>query len=410
MSSQKQKGDNEMPNFSNRVTTMTKSANYLRALFNNMTNPDIISFGGGSPAKEALPVDIIEELAQEVLNNGSRGTEALQYSSTMGLKDLRMAVASELLAPKGVNVTPENILIVNGGLETMNLVCQVYINPGDVILVENPTFIHCVEIFDMFQANCVLCECDDIGLVMDDVEEKIKKYHPKMVYTVPTFNNPTGKTLSLDRRQRLAELGSKYDVIILEDDPYRDIRYSGKELAPIKSFDKTGHTIMANSFSKIFAPGTRLGYAVASKEIIEKLMDAKIATNSHTSTIGQVLCAEFFKRGYYPEHHKRICDIYRERRDVMLECIDKYFPQGTKYTKPDGGFFTWVEMPVGLNSTELLPEAEKLNIAYLAGEDWFLEGNGKGNNTIRLGFSSQSPVKIRDGMKRLGKLFCDKLK
>lgn len=398
-----------MTKYANRMTTMTKSATYMRALYNNMTNPDIVSFGGGSPAKEALPVKIIEELAKEVLTSENRCMEALQYSKPMGLKDLREVLVSELLTPYGVSATPDNVLVVNGGLETMNLVCQVYINPGDVILCENPTFIHCVEIFDMFEAKCVLCECDDIGLVIDDVEEKIKQYHPKMIYTVPTFNNPTGKTLTLDRRQRLAELGSQYDVIILEDDPYRDVRYSGAELAPIKSFDKTGHTIMANSLSKIFAPGTRLGYAVASEEIIEKLTDAKLATNSHTSTIGQVLCVEFFKRGYYPAHHKLICDIYRERRDAMLECIDKYFPEGTKHTNPDGGFYTWVELPAGLNATKILPEAEKLNITYLAGEGWFLEGNGKGSNTLRLGFSSQPPEKIREYIPKLGKLICDKL-
>lgn len=294
-----------MPAYANRVKNMKDTALYMRGLFGGMTNPDIISFGGGAPAPQALPADIIQSIACEVLASDNRGREALQYSSTFGLKDLRQAIVSELLAPAGVTADIDNVLIVTGGLETMNLLCQVYIDPGDVILIESPAFIHCIDIFNMFEARSIPCQCDDIGLVMEDVEAKIKQYRPKMIYTVPTFHNPTGKTLTAQRRKRLAELGSEYDVIILEDDPYRDIRYSGEALPTIKSFDKTGHTVMANSFSKMFSPGSRLGYAVAEKDLILLLMDAKIATNSHSSSLDQVLCAEFFKRGYYQEHHKK---------------------------------------------------------------------------------------------------------
>ena len=201
----------------------------------------------------------------------------------------------------------------------MNLLCQVFINPGDVILVESPTFVHCVEIFEMFQAKCVPVDMDENGMDIEDCEKKIKKFKPKMVYVIPTFQNPTGITLSQERRERLAALGDKYDVIILEDDPYRDIRFNGKDLTPIKAFDQTGHTVLANSFSKIFSPGSRLGYCVAEKEIINHLCDIKTATNSHTGMISEVLCAEFFKRGYYPEHHRKITSIYRERCGVMIK-------------------------------------------------------------------------------------------
>jgi Transcriptional regulators containing a DNA-binding HTH domain and an aminotransferase domain (MocR family) and their eukaryotic orthologs len=389
---------------------MKDSADYLRWLFNNMTDPNIINLGGGSPAKEALPREIIEKLSHEILSDPSQGCAALQYSNTQGISELREAVVEELLIPKGVtDQTAKNVLIVNGGLETMYLVCQAYIQPNDVILVENPAFIHCVDIFNMFEAKCVPCDCDDFGLVLEDVETKIKKYNVKMVYTVPTFNNPTGKTLPIERRRKLAELGSQYDVIILEDDPYRDIRYSGEELLPIKAFDKTGNTIMANSFSKIFSPGSRLGYSVATKEIIQTLTDIKIATNSHTSTISQALAAKFFNGGYYPEHIKRICDLYRSRRDVMLTSIDKYFPEGTKHTMPDGGFYTWVELPGALDATRLSPEANKLGIAYLPGEAWHMNGNREGTNTLRMCFSSTPEEKIEYAVKTLGKLFCDNL-
>jgi len=320
---------------------------------------------------------------------------------------LREVTISDLIEPKGVRTKVENTMILAGGLEAMNLMCQVFVDPGDVILVESPTFVHSVEIFDMFQAHCIAVDTDENGMNMDDLEEKIKKHNPKMIYLIPTFQNPTGRTLSLERRKRAALLASQYDVVILEDDPYRDIRYSGVELPPVKSFDTTGHVVMANSFSKIFSPGSRLGYLVAEEPIISKLADAKSATNSHTAILPQIICAEFFNRGHYPEHHKRLCAIHKERRDTMLSSIDRFFPEGTRRTNPEGGLFTWAELPAGLNTTELLVEATRnpeVKVAYVAGEGFFTEGNGKGNNCMRLSFGAVPPDKIQVGMEKLGYL------
>ena len=395
-----------MPAFAQRMRAMEKSAAIIRGLFGSMNDPEVISFGGGAPAKEALPVNIVREIANDVIRIGSRGVEALQYGSVMGLSDLREV--SDLLDPKGVKANADNIIITNGGLEGMNLLCQLFIDPGDVILVESPTFVHCVEIFEMFQAKCISVAMDENGMIPEDLEEKIKKHSPKTVYVIPTFQNPTGRTLSLDRRKRIAELGSLYDTIILEDDPYRDIRYSGSDLAPIKAFDATGNTVLANSFSKIFSPGSRLGYVLASDKITPKLFDAKTATNSHTSMLPQVICAEFFKRGYYQAHHKMICDLYRERRDTMIHCIDTFFPSGTKRTFPDGGLFTWVEIP-GMNTTKLLADSlanPEVRVAFVAGEGFFIEGNGMGNNCMRISFGAVQPEKIRIGAERLGGLIC----
>jgi len=392
---------------------MEKSANVIKGLFGAMNDPELISFGGGAPAFEALPVDIVREITNDVIRKDKRGIEALQYGNVMGAEDLREVVVKELLKPKGVEAKIENIMIINGGLEAMNLLCQLYIEPGDNILVESPSFVHSVEIFDMFEANCIGVDMDDEGMVPEDLEKKIKLHKPKMVYVIPTFHNPTGRTLSLERRKKIAEFGGRYDVIILEDDPYRDIRYSGSDLLPIKAFDKTGHTVLANSFSKIFSPGSRLGYILANDEIMQKLFAAKTATNSHTSMLPQILCAEFFKRGYYPEHHKMICDLYRERRDVMIESIDKYFPEGTKRVFPDGGLFTWVELPCGINTTGLLAESVKnpdVKVAFVAGEGFFVEGNGKGNNCMRISYGSVPPEKIRVGIEKLGSLIRKKIK
>ena len=402
-----------MPYFAERMKTMEKSARIIRNLFGAMGDPGLISFSGGAPAKEALPIDIVREIADDVLRSEKRGVEALQYGSVQGLPDLREVVVRELLAPKGIDVNAENILITSGGLEGINLLCQLFIDPGDVILVESPTFVHCVEIFEMFQAKCISVDMDENGMIPEDLEEKIRRYRPKVVYVIPTFHNPTGRTLSLERREKIAALGSRYDVVILEDDPYRDIRYSGEELKPIKAFDKTGHTILANSFSKIFSPGSRLGYVVANDEVIEKLLDAKSATNSHTSMLPQVLCAEFFKRGYYPAHHKQICDLYRIRRDTMIESIDLYFPEGTSRTFPDGGLFTWAELPGRIDTTELLAEATsnpEVKVAYVAGEGFFIEGDGRGKNCMRLSFGAVTPERIRIGAERLGKFLRSRMK
>ena len=402
-----------MSNFAKRMETMEESANIIKNAFVAAANKDAISFTLGGIAKECLPVDKIREIVDDVMRVDSRGYEILSYGPVMGVKDLRDVIVTDLLAPKGVKAEADNILVLTGGLEAMNLMCQLYIEPGDVILVESPTFFHSIEIFHMFEANLIPVDMDDNGMIVEDLEEKIKKYNPKMVYVIPTFQNPTGITLSLERRKKIAELGSKYDVIILEDDPYRDIRYSGDDLKPIKAFDKTGHTVMANSFSKIVSPGNRIGYVFANDEIIAKMSDAKSATNSHTSMLPQVICAEFFKRGYYPEHHKLLCDIHRERRDALIESIDEYFPEGTKRTFPDGGLFAWVELPGGLNASELLKESTsnpEVNVSFVTGEAFFAEGNGKGSNCMRLSFGSNPPEKIKTGIERLGKLIKSKLK
>jgi len=402
-----------MSKFAQRMTSMEKSASVVKKLFGAMSDPEIISFGGGAPAKEALPVGIVREITNDIMRIDKRGVEALQYGPVMGVTDLREVVVSDLLAPKGVKANVENIIITSGGMEAINLLCQLFIDPDDIILVESPSFVHSVEVFEMFQAKCIPVDMDEKGMVTEDLEEKIIKYKPKMVYVIPTFQNPTGITLSLERRKIIAELGSKYDVIILEDDPYRDIRYSGYDLLPIKAYDKTGHTILANSFSKIFSAGSRLGYILANNEVTDKLFDAKTATNSHTSMLPQIICAEFFKRGYYPAHHEMICDLYRERRDVMIECIDKYFPEGTKRTTPDGGMFLWVELPEGINTSELLVESTtdpNVKVAFVAGEGFYVEGGGKGNNCMRISFGGVSPEKIRIGTEKLGNLICSKLK
>lgn len=400
-----------MVNYARRIAAMEESAAVVKGIFGALGDPDLISLGIGAPAREALPVDILRQISNDILHTDSRGIEALQYGPTAGVRDLQEVICDRLLAPKRVATSPDRIMVTVGGMESITLTCELFIEPGDVILVEKPTFIHAVETFEMFEAKCVGVEMDDDGMIMEDLEDKIRKYHPKMVYVIPTFQNPSGRTLSLERRKRVAELAEYYNVLVLEDDPYRDIRYSGTELPPIRSFDTSGNVILCNSFSKIFSAGSRLGYMVANDaKMMEHLKDAKSALNSHTSLLPQILCAEFFKRGYFEAHHKMICDLYRERRDVMLECLEKFFPKGTKFTRPDGGLFTWAQLPSGLDTALLLKESlsrPDVKVNYVAGEKSFVDG-APVKNCMRLSFGAVQPEKIRLATERLGKLLCEK--
>lgn len=399
-----------MQEFAHRMTAMAETAEVVKNLFGALGDPELISLGIGAPAKEALPVDIVREISQEVLRRETRGVEALQYGPVMGIRDLRELIASQLLAPKGIRTDADHVMITTGGLEAISLTSELFLNPGDVVLVESPTFVHAVETFEMFEARCIGVRMDDDGMDTEDLEEKIQRYHPKMIYTIPTFQNPSGRTLSLSRRKRVAELAAQYDVVVLEDDPYRDIRYSGEDLPPIKAFDQSENVILGNSFSKIFSAGSRLGYIVGNDRITAHLKDAKSALNSHTSMLPQILCAEFFERGYYEAHHKMICDLYRERRDVMMECLDRYFPAGTKHTRPDGGLFTWAELPGALNTTALLQEAvsrQDVKVSYIAGEKFFVDG-APITNCMRISFGAVPPDQIRLATQRLGRMLCEK--
>jgi len=398
-----------MAKFAERIATMQETSDVIRYLFESMTDPETISFGGGAPAKEALPVESVHRIASQVLTRDQRGGQALQYGNPMGIPDLRQAVVDRLLEPKGLKAGLENVIILAGGIETLNLTCQLYLEPGDVVLVESPTFVHAVQVFKMFQARCIACETDDNGLVLEDVEAKIQQYAPKMVYVIPTFQNPSGRTFSLERRKALAELGSQYDIVILEDDPYCELRYSGEALPPVKYFDETGNTVYVNSFSKIFSPGSRLGYVFADEEIIRKTYEVKMATNSHTNVVTQILCAEFFNQGYFEPHLKRFCDIHRERRDVMMDCIHSMLPVEVKSVYPEGGLFTWLELLGQIDTTAMLKDAVEQKVAYMPGREFFVEEHPSRNNSMRVSFGGVEPEKIRVGMERLAKVIKAKL-
>lgn len=398
-----------MTAFSNRIPYMRAAADVVRVLFESMNNPGTITFGGGAPAKEALPVDEVAEITKELLTKEAKGYQMLQYGNPMGLPALRQAVVDHLLVPRRLDAKYENIIIGSGGMEGVSMAGHLYLDPGDVVLVESPTFVQSLESFQFFQARTIAVETDDGGFVIDALEENIKKHKPKLIYVIPTFQNPSGRTTTLERRKAIAELASRYDVMVLEDDPYCELRYSGEALPSVKSFDKTGHVIYANSFSKIFSPGCRLGYVYAEKEIADRMYDVKTAMNSMTTVFTQVICAEFFNRGLYPNHLKRICDIHHERRDAMMKSLSAHMPEGVKWVYPDGGLFTWVQLPGGLSSTDLQPEVIAAGVTYLPGKQFFAEGQPILDNCMRLSFGQMPPETIDKGVKQMAGVIKSKL-
>lgn len=387
-----------MIEFSNRMKNVSASA--VREILKLMADPNIISFGGGSPAKEAFPLLAIKEITEEILNNNSYA--ALQYGISEGYVPLREAYLKHIAHPKGVVADVDNVLIVTGATQGINLAIDVLLNPGDVVLVESPTFLTTLMVLNKYEVKCIEVETDDQGMIIADLEDKIKKYNPKLLYSVPTFQNPTGKTLPLDRRKKLASLASENNMFVIEDDPYCDLRYKGEALPPIKHFDKTGHVIFINSFSKIISPGLRVGSVIAEKEIIDKMTISKQCSDTHTSNLSQIICCEFLNKGLLREHLNKINSLYRERMETMLDCIDLYFPKGTKYTKPEGGLFIWVQLGGNVDINELLKLASKeCNVAFVPGSPFFVNSQD-GNKSLRLNFSSNTPETIKIGMKKLG--------
>ena len=279
------------------------------------------------------------------------------------------------------------------------------INPGDRIIVESPTFLGAIQTFKMYQADLIEAEMDEHGLVIADLEEKIAKYQPKFIYTIPTFQNPTGRTLPAERRKQIARLAEKYGVIILEDDPYAALRYAGEAQPSIKSFDRANRVVKLMSFSKTISPGLRVGAAYAPAEIIAKFNLGKQGQDVHTSNLTQGLVCEYIKEGAYFDGIAANCAYYAGKLDAMYAAAQKYFPKGTRLVKPEGGMFLWAELPEGLNATALFEEAVRRKVAYVPGTHFYAHGGH--DNTLRLNFTMADEAEIEKGMQLLGELFTD---
>ena len=384
--------------FASRFDKVTGSA--IREIFKYLAKPGMISFAGGNPSLAALPDEICAELAQEVLKND--GKRILQYGATEGYPPFVESLRDYLTKQYGFDWDLNGLLPTTGSTSCMDLMCKAFLNPGDAVLVESPTFLGNMQTLNLYQAKLVPVESDEGGVMLDKLEEAIKENHPKLFYVIPSFQNPSGRTLAADRRKAIYDLAVKYNFLVMEDDPYRDLRYTGEHLPTIKSYDTTGHVAYMGSFSKIISPGMRVGYLVAEKDILRKCTIGKQGTDLHTPNLNQAIVDQFLRRDLLDAHIRSIIPAYKEKMELMLKELDS-FPEGTKYTVPEGGLFIWVEMPEGFNATEIFSEAVDANVAYVPGTHFYPYGGH--HNTFRLNFSNSTPEQIKEGMAKLRALF-----
>ncbi|MBR6891371.1 MAG: PLP-dependent aminotransferase family protein [Clostridia bacterium] len=369
----------------------------IREIFKLLARPGMISFAGGNPSNTALEPDVIAELAREVL--AQYGTTLLQYGATDGFGPFRES-AAQFLRGDGVKCDAAQILPVQGGSQAFDLLLKALIDPGDVVLCESPTFLGAIQAMREYNAKLIDMPTDGNGVIVEAAEELIRRHHPKLMYVIPTFQNPTGITLSLERRQALAALASKYGVVIAEDDPYRDLRYSGQALPPIQSFDEEGWVVYMSSFSKYISPGMRLGAAVVTNPLLlRKMVIGKQSADVHSPLLNQAIVDAYLRKGLMPAHLERICGDYRLQLNAMLKGFER-FPAGTRHTVPEGGLFVWAELPEGMDGLKAFDAAVEAGVAFVPGTHFYPDGGHL--NTLRMNFSMCDIPTIEAGMARLG--------
>lgn len=391
----------------------------IRELLKIAVDPQIISFAGGLPAPELFPVTQLQEAACRVLSE--RGAQALQYGQTEGYLPLRQFIC-ERMNRYGIKSEPSNVFITTGSQQALDLIGKLLINPGDRVLVEEPTYLGALQAWNAYQAEYISVASDDNGLRTELLENALR-IGPKFMYVLPNFQNPGGTTVPMERRLDLVRLSNKYGIPLVEDDPYGALRYEGEHLPPLVALDADfqtesglnghgymeGNVIYLGTFSKTLAPGLRLGWVVAPIEVIDQLVMAKQGTDLHSSSLDQMLAYEALKTGFLDEHIRLIRQVYGERRDVMLQALERYFPEGCSWTHPEGGLFLWARVPEWIDTGELMQEAVAARVAYVPGFAFYTDTN-RGRNTMRLNFSNAQPAQIEEGIQRLGNLLKEKIR
>ncbi len=378
----------------------------IRELLKLTQQPDLISFAGGLPAPEMFPIEQIKAAADTVLTEV--GAQALQYSTTEGYTPLREWLVRQM-ARYGIKVGIDNIIITSGSQQALDLIGKLLINPGDRILTENPSYLGALQAFTAYQAQYVTVPIDDDGLQVANLEAALRS-GPKFMYILPNFQNPTGVTLSLMRRYDLIALAEEYGIPIVEDDPYGKLRYEGEHLKPLVVLDSeyegcegdggyTGNVIYTSTFSKTLAPGLRLGWIVAPRDVVSKLVQMKQGTDLHTSSFDQMVAYQVARDGFLDKHIRLIRETYGHRRDVMINAMEQYFPSEVRWTRPAGGLFLWVTTPESINTAELLKDAIAQKVAFVPG--YSFHPNGGGHHTMRLNFSNAKDELIIEGIRRM---------
>jgi 2-aminoadipate transaminase len=388
--------------FAQRTRTIKSSA--IRELLKLTEQPDVISFAGGLPAPDVFPIAEITEVTNDILSTS--GPQALQYGTTEGYTPLRELVAQQL-SSSGIDVKVPNILITSGSQQALDLLGKVFFNPGDTILVESPTYMGALQAWNPYEVNYVSAPMDEYGIIAGQVEQIIQQTHPKMIYVLPNFQNPTGVTMSLERRQQLIEISHRYGIPLIEDDPYGQLRFEGEAHPSLLQISaclsgKPELVFYMGSFSKVLAPGLRLGYIAAPTEVIAKLVQAKQGVDLNTPVLNQMIAYEMMKRGLLKHHIPKIRQAYREHRNVMLKALQQHFPPQVRWTHPEGGMFLWITLPESLDAESLLRETLNHKVAFVPGASFYAEGNI--HNTLRLNFSNSSPERIEIGIARMGQV------
>jgi 2-aminoadipate transaminase len=400
--------------FAQRTQRMGSSV--IRELLKYTEKPDVISFAGGLPAPEVFPFAEVERAAETVLRE--QGKTALQYSPTEGYLPLRELLVRHM-ARYGIKVTPANVLVTTGSQQGLDLIGRLFVNPGDRILTESPTYLGALQAWGAYQADYLAVPVDDEGLDVEQLEAQLRG-GPKFLYILPNFQNPAGVTLGLERRRHLVELANHYGTPIVEDDPYGQLRYEGEHLPPLVQIDAewhgcakgdsefTGDVLYLSTLSKTLAPGLRVAWVVAPESVISRLVQMKQGADLHSSTFCQMVAHEVAKDGFLDRHVKTIREVYGQRLKAMLGAFERHFPEGVRWTRPQGGLFLWITLPEGFDSTELLKEAlGQERVAFVPGASFFPRGGGE--RTCRLNFSYCGPDMIDEGIRRLGSVIKRKL-
>jgi 2-aminoadipate transaminase len=383
-----------------RLATRAKmmKSSVIRELLKWTARPDIISFAGGLPAPEFFPVREFAESCQTVLE--SKGQSALQYSPTEGYLPLKQFLA-EMMSRYGILVEPENILMVNGSQQGLDLIGKLFVDPKACVITSRPTYLGALQAWNAYEAEYCGVPMDDHGMRVDQLAEILPRLdRPRFIYVLPNFHNPAGTTLSLERRELLADLARQHDLVIVEDDPYGELRYEGDDITPIFSLAPE-RTLYLSTFSKTLAPGIRLAWVVAPKPIIARLVQAKQGADLHTGTFVQMVADDFCRRGLLKTHVRTLREVYRRRRDVMLDALQEHMPPDVSYTRPQGGLFLWARTCDQINTRDFLARAVESKVAYVPGFA-FYPGEEGGEHSMRLNFSNATEEMINEGMYRMG--------
>ncbi len=371
-------------------------ASEIRELLKLTAQPDIISFAGGLPAAESFPVEELIIASDKVLRETP--ASALQYGTTDGYLPLREQIV-ERMAKLNVKCTPDDVLVTSGSQQGLEFSAKILIDPGDIIVCESPTYLGALNAFKAYEPEFIECPTDEKGMITEELEKILKDNKVKFIYAIPDFQNPSGNTWSKERREGLIEMANKYDVIVIEDNPYGELRYEGERMPSVKSLDTEGRVVFLGTFSKILCPGYRLGWIVASPEILAKYNFAKQGADLQSCTTTQMVAAEFLQANDLDKHIAKIVAMYKSRRDVMLSSLDEFFPKEVTWTRPEGGLFLWLTFPKHVSGRDLAAKAIEKKVAFVPGGAFFPHPGNE--NFARMNYSAANEEKIKEGIQRL---------